>query len=415
MTYNEAISKIHGTEKFGSKLGLSRMTALMTALENPQDKLRFVHIAGTNGKGSVSAMTAAAAAASGKKCGLYISPYVCEFRERISINGEMISKGRLAEIAEKVFSEVEKLGGDDPITEFEIVTAIGFCYFAEENCDIVVLETGLGGRFDATNIIKAPEVAAITSIDFDHTEILGDTIAKIAFEKCGIIKEGCGAVVSYPKQANEASDLIIGTAFEKGAPIVFPDLSELSIIDETLSRSEISYFGEKIFVPFIGRHQIYNAITAAEILRRLKIPLKGIEDAKMPARIEILSKEPLVILDGGHNLSGVQYLAEAMKKHLCGKKITAVMGMLRDKDYKRCIAEIASLCDAFYAAEPDSPRKLLSNEAAAVAANYCKKVFCEKDVVSAIKKAREQTPEVLLICGSLYMAGAARNYILENE
>lgn len=422
MTYNDALTYIHNTEKFGSKPGLERIGKLLELLGNPQNSLKFVHVAGTNGKGSTSNAIAAALAQSGLKTGLYTSPYVIDFRERIQIDGNYISQEGFAAEVEHVKPFVEKAAqsGEQP-TEFEIITALAFDYYKKCGCDVVVLEVGLGGRFDATNIIKKPLVSVITSISYDHTAILGDTLDKIAFEKSGIIKDS-GITVASPGQSCEALEVIMKACATRANNLIIPNLNAVKILKEGIDGTDIQYGDAVLHIPLIGRHQISNFITAYEVLLALRRQgyvvsgediKKGMANVRFPARMEILNKAPLVILDGAHNPSGAGTLAESIKRYLIEKPVL-IMGMLADKNYKKAIGTLAPLAKAFIAIRPDSPRALDPGITAQTAADYCEDTAFFEDYEEAFKSALEKSENSpVVICGSLYLAGTMRNIVLQ--
>ena len=413
---------IQNTLRFGSKPGLERIAYLLGLMGNPQDDLSFIHIAGTNGKGSVANAISAALTQSGVKTGLYISPYVVDFCERIQIDGQMILHDELAEQVARIQPFVQKAAqnGEQP-TEFEIITALAFDYFKRQGCGVVVLEVGLGGRFDATNIINKPLVSVITPISLDHTEILGDTVAKIAFEKCGIIKPG-GVTVSSPAQPPEALEVIMRTCAERGNTLVLPSLSSVKILNEGIDGTDIRYGHTALHIPLIGRHQIGNFITAYEAVKALArygfktdddVIVRGMETVRFAARLEVLHKNPLVLLDGAHNPSGAAVLADAVGLFLPQKPVV-VMGMLADKDFGAAIAKIAPLAKAFIAVKPDSPRALNPEETAKAARLYCEKVTQADDYKEAFKKALALADGgPVMICGSLYLAGGMRQAVLD--
>ena len=339
MTYENVLEKIHSLLSFGSRPGLDRILSLLDRMGNPQDKLKYIHVAGTNGKGSTCAMLSSVLVASGYKTGLFISPYITDFRERIQINNEMISKETLANAVEETFPLIEKLQSEGIIiTEFEYVNALEFYIHAKENCDIVVLETGMGGLLDCTNVIKPPLCSVITTIGLDHTAILGDTIEKIAAQKCGIIKSGSVAVTS--EQAENAMIVIEQTAEKLNVPLVKSESVNLNVTSETLEGSDFEYNGRKIHINLAGNHQLENAKTALAAIESVrKRGLLNITDddisvgfskAVNPARFELLSKNPVVILDGAHNPNGIEALKNAVRNFLDGKKITAELQFLGD-------------------------------------------------------------------------------------
>lgn len=414
MTFEESLSYINSLLVFGSKPGLERIGAFLEKLGNPQDELKFVHIAGTNGKGSTTTMCANALSDAGYKVGLFISPYIHDFRERIQINGEMIKKERLCEITQRlkpICDEFIKSG--NVITEFEFITALAFIYYKEEKCDIVCLEVGLGGRFDATNVIKTPLVSIITSIGLDHTAILGDSVEKIAYEKCGIIKQGV-PVVCYPDQPSGVLGTVIETAAEHQSALYIPAPPSHHEIEFDDNEKTVFRFSSLEFdLKMHGHHQLLNAITATEALLVLRsqgfnIPNQAIESgvsrATLPARIEKINEKPLVIVDGAHNPAGIDCLCQTIKG-ITAKPIVLVMGMLRDKDVASSLSKIAPLCDHLIALEPQNERRMTSGELCAIASKYCE-AECAQTFDFAAKRALSLAKEdgAVVCCGSLYMA-----------
>lgn len=423
MNCNEAIEYIHSLEKFGIKPGMERIRALCAVLGNPQEKLKVIHVAGTNGKGSTSTIISNILRQSGYNTGLFVSPYVADFRERIQYNGNMIEKNELAACVEKVKSAIEKLSvqGIQP-TEFEAVTAAAFLYFEKKKCDFVVLEVGLGGRLDSTNVILAPYVSVITSISLDHTAILGDTIEEIASEKCGIIKYGA-ETVAYPFQNQKALEVIEKTCNERCNTLRIPDVSRLKVIEQRLEGTYASYDGVEFTLPLAGEHMVYNACTAIEAVRslsRLGITVpedaisNGIEKSIMPARMELIKKKPVIILDGGHNEGCAAVLSAFVKKHLAGKRIIMVSSMMADKDYLSYLSAVAPLADVFIATKANVPRALNSAELAENAKKFCDNCHNITEPEKAITAACNiiQPDDALVVCGSFYLAGQIRDNLL---
>lgn len=422
MNYPETLSWIHGTERFGSRLGLGRMGRLLHRMGDPHLRVPYIHVAGTNGKGSTTTMIASALTAGGFKTGKFISPFILEFRERMQIDGEMIPEETLAALATRLrpIAEEFKAAGDPP-TEFELVTVLGLTWFAEAGCDIAVLEVGLGGRLDATNIIPAPLVAVITRIDYDHTAILGDTLAAIAGEKCGIIKRG-STVICYPDQAEEALAVIRRRAAEEDDPLRLPDPARLTVLSSDLTGSRICYKGQEVFIPLAGPHQILNAATALEALEalsgsRFALPpsavAAGIAAARFPARLELLRQSPPVLVDGAHNPNGGQALCDALKS-LGLHDLTAVVGMLRDKDCLPVLRMMAPYCARMIVTTVPNPRSYSAEEFAVLARGVCPHVTvcpdCEKAARLALSAAGAHG---VLVFGSLYLASAVRPVLLE--
>lgn len=421
MTYEETLQYIHSTMRFGSKPGLKRIEGLLNALGNPQEGLRFIHVAGTNGKGSTCALTASVLQAAGYRTGLYISPYVEDFRERIQIDRQMIPKARLAELTERVARAIEQIvadGGWQP-TEFEIVTAIAMLYFEQERCDFVVLEVGLGGRFDATNIIPPPLVAAITPISIDHSTYLGDTIEDITFEKCGILKTGCIAVTCQG-QAPEAMHIIRNTCATRRITLLEPDEDKLSFFDAGLYGAHFAYDGMPIRIRLRGAHQIQNTLTAIKIVEALRLQSveipdgavsEGLAAAEWNGRFEVVRREPLCIIDGAHNPDAMAVLCAAIDTLLPGKRLIGMMAMMQDKAFDSCIPMFARRCEAFVAVQVDLPRALPAHELAEAARPHCDRVYTITDIEAGAAHALSLSgPDgAVLACGSLYMIGTAKN------
>ncbi len=424
MTYEEAQSKIASLLRFGSKPGLERISRLLELLGNPQDQLKFVHVAGTNGKGSTCALISSVLRKSGYRTGLFISPYVTDFCERMQINGEIIPRQEVAALVETVFPVVEQMEqSGDIITEFEFITTIAMLWFVQNKCDIVVLEVGLGGRLDATNVIKTPLVSVITSIALDHTEILGETVEEIAREKCGIIKEN-GITVCYPEQPPRAYEIIRDTAAQRKNRFVRTYMKSVEILSANITGTGLDYRGLLVHLPFIGGHQVKNAVTALsviEVLRELgyRIADHSIEAgfccASFPARLEVLSHSPLVVLDGAHNPQGIAALAEAVRKYFGGKKIVAVMGMLADKDVTASIELLEDLFSKVITLAPNNLRAMSAEKLAAMWWNRGIAAEPAEDIEVALQKALNFAGEdgAVLIFGSLYLAGEIRPHAIQ--
>ncbi len=361
-----------------SRLGLSRMVDLLERLGRPQDDLRFVHVAGTNGKGSVCAYLASVLQAAGYKVGLFTSPFILCFEERIRVNGESIRAEELARAVQAVRPAAEAVEADtgDHPTEFELMAAVAFEHFRAVGCDIVVLEVGLGGRLDATNVIDASEASVICRIGLDHTDLLGDTVAAIAGEKAGIVKPGC-PVASWP-QEREAMAIIEAVAAERGCELVVPDFSQLAV--EPLAGAALRRFswqGQEFETRLLGSYQPFNAALALETVRVLRgrgwdIPeeaeVAGIASARWPGRFEMVAASPLTIVDGGHNPQGAEALAASLAD-LLGEEgrgsVDFALGVLADKDYPAMVRAVAPWARSFSVYAPTSPRALSADELAA--------------------------------------------------
>lgn len=418
MNCEEAIAYIHSLEKFGIRPGLERISELCKLLGNPQIGMKFIHVAGTNGKGSTSTFISNILKYAGCNVGLYTSPYVIDFRERIQYNGSMIEPDELAECVTEVKRIQQK--ADFIATEFEAVTAAAFLYFKRKKCDYVVLEVGLGGRFDATNVIPSPVAAVIASISMDHMAVLGNTIEKIAFEKCGIIKEG-STVISYPLQRPEALAVIKKTCTDKQVPLIFPDITKLRIGKSDLHGTNAEYKNIKFILLLAGEHMVYNTVTAIEAVKAVlpdiseEALIQGIAASRMPARLELISEKPTVILDGGHNEDCAEALREFIIKNSGGKRIIAVTSMMADKDYNKYLSLVLPLVSETVTCRANVPRALESDELAAAAFAYCPMVTDIPNPEAAVKAAleRAENDDIVIICGSFYLAGEVRAYLKE--
>lgn len=423
MTYLEAVSKINSLLQFGIRPGLERMELLLKKMGDPHKKLKFIHVAGTNGKGSVCALMSSILKEAGYRTGLFTSPYVTNFRERFQINGREIPEEDLARLLDWIFPMVEEMAKQGQvITEFELITALAFQWFLEEKCHIVVLEVGLGGRFDATNVIDTPEAAVIMSISLDHTGILGDTVEKIAFEKCGIVKRN-GDVILYPEQESGVGGVASQAVEAQGGRLILPSLDWVQELSFSADHTLIRYRGQEYRLPLLGSHQVKNTAVAFAVAETLvekgyhisnQALRDGIANTHIPARLEVLGEKPLVLLDGAHNPGAAQVLAEAVKKYLPRRRIIGVMGMLRDKDCQTVLKSLAPLFAALIAVTPDNPRALPAGELAEKARPYCGDVTVEEDLSAAIGRSRQLAGEngAVVICGSLYLAGQIRPLLL---
>ena len=419
MTPQEAISYI---ENFGwstTRLGLDRTRQLLAQLGDPQKKLKFIHVAGSNGKGSTCAMLNAILRAAGYKVGLYISPYIQDFCERMQVNEQSIPEERLAALTEKVRTVADAM--DDHPSQFELVTAIAMEYFYEEACDIVVLEVGMGGALDSTNVIDAPELALITNIGLEHTEYLGDTLEKIAATKAGIIKPGCHCLCY--DGAPQVTEVVRRVCAERSVPLTCVDFSHMKKLNCTLDGQDILWRGTPYHLHLIGNHQLHNAalvLSAIEILRQRGWCIeeaaveKGLAEVRWPARFEILSRDPLFILDGGHNPQCAQAMADCLAELFPGQKVTFLMGILADKDYLSVINTLLPFAKEFICVYPNNPRGLSARElrdtltelgATAVACDTA-----EHGITTALDRAKGG---VTVAFGSLYLAGEVRTVYFE--
>ena len=370
MTGLEAIELIHERAWTGRKPGLERTQALLTALGNPERKLRFVHITGTNGKGSTAAMIASILAAAGLRAGLYTSPHLYQFYERMQVNGAPISDRDLGRLTQQVLEAAEDM--DDPPTEFELMTAVAMAYFLEQNCDLVVLEVGLGGRLDSTNVIPPPEAAVITNIGLEHTKELGNTLAQIAAEKAGILKPGCQCVLYA--QGEEASQVVRNVCLGQNIPLLETAPEQLEVLDSGLDGQTFRYRGNGPYrIRLLGDYQLSNAMTALDTVQALReggwdiseaAVQQGLLQARWPGRLELVRRAPDVIIDGGHNPQCVDALSAALRKLYPNQKLIFLAGVLADKDWKAMFRRVLPMAKAFVAVTPDSPRALPAEELA---------------------------------------------------
>ena len=424
MNYIEAVNYIHSLLKFGIRPGLNGMDALLHFLGNPHKDLKYVHVAGTNGKGSTSTAISNVLTDAGYKVGLYTSPYVTDFLERVQFCGKPIDKPLFARCVERVKTAVEALEKEDVvITEFEALTASAFLCYKELQCDVVVLEVGLGGRLDATNVIETPLVNVITSLSIDHSAILGGTIEEIAFEKCGTIKENGNVICSFG-QPEGAIKVIEKTVKEKNNALIIPCESDIKILKSDIFGTEFVYKNKECFVKMPGEHQVRNMTCVIEACNILKNYFNvtddniknGISKTILPARVEIISEKPLVILDGGHNEDGAKafynaVLPELEKSH----RVIVIAGMMADKAVEDSLKPLMLKTDVFFAVTPDNPRAMKAHDLAEIASKYSKQVFTVQNIKDAVKIAHAAADEntAVLVVGSLYLAGEIRETLLE--
>lgn len=416
MTYEEALKYIHSVNWVGSKLGLDRTRELLEKLGNPQKELKFIHIAGTNGKGSTAAMLASILERAGYRTGLYTSPFINRFNERMQVNGEQIPDETLAELTDRIRPYADAM--EDSPTEFELITALAMEYFRREKCDIVVLEVGMGGELDSTNVIDAPEAAVIAAMGLDHVKELGPTMADIARAKAGIIKPGC-AVVSYGGNP-EADPVFEQVCRERGAQLRTPDFSSIIPGEFGLDGQSFSYRAwTDLRIPLAGRYQMNNAAVVLETVgvlrdRGWRIPdgavREGLAHTRWPARFEVLRKNPVFIVDGGHNPHGIRATAESLTRLFPGRKITFVTGVMADKDVESILGLIVPLAEQFFTVRPENPRAMKAEELAArIEALGAKATPCASVAEGVAKAIEAEGPNgVACALGSLYMSGEVR-------
>ena len=411
MNYDEALEYIHGVSWTFCKPGLERISALCEALGHPERELKFVHVAGTNGKGSFSCMLESVLRSAGYRTGLYTSPYIKEFGERMRLVGKNIPRDTLAKITEEVRPIADAM--KDKPTEFELITAIAFEFFRREGCEIVVLEAGMGGRLDSTNVIREPLLSVITGVALDHTVFLGDTVEKIAREKAGIIKDASPLLLGGEDDA--VREVISTIASERGSELFTVDYSKIKNLESGIEGSRFDFGDHRdVKIALAGLYQPKNAanvITAVDILRSrgLDIPeealLRGLAEARWPARFEVISRDPLVIFDGAHNPEGVSVAVESIKRYFSGRRVYVLSGVLRDKDYSFIAKKIAEVASRVFTLTPDNPRALSAEE---YAVEFAKNGVEATSYVSigeaffAAKSAARENGTALVCLGSLY-------------
>lgn len=427
------IDRIHEFNRFGMVLGLDRMEELLRRLGNPQDDLKVIHVAGTNGKGSVSKYLEEGLSACGYKMGLYTSPYIEKFNERIRFDGADISDEDLEYYGQKVVDAAEAMvaDGKDSPTEFEVVTAIAFLYFAGKKADITILEVGLGGIGDSTNVVKHPLASVITSISYDHMAQLGNTLAEIAVNKAGIIKTGCPVISNVPER--DAAKIIARKAYAMGSRLfdvsgIRAAVSEQTPFSQVVSMELYEKSYSDVEISMVGKHQAENlktALATLEILRKsgaVKLDREalyaGLKRARQPGRFEVIGggpeagdeSKPLVIIDGAHNEAGAQALQETMAQYFAGKKILLVAGILADKQIDSIVKFLTKITDHIIVTEPDNPRKLAASELAKHMADAGVTAEVASDAEAAMHRAKELSDgyDVILFAGSLYLIGDVR-------
>ena len=413
MNYEQAIAYIHSVNWVFCKPGLERIRALCHALGDPQDRLSFIHVAGTNGKGSFCAMMDSILRAQGLRVGLFTSPYILHFTERMQIDGQPISQDELCDLVEQVRPIADAM--EDKPTEFELITALAFLYFARHGCDVVVLECGLGGRLDATNVIKTPLLSVITGISLDHTAILGDTVEQIAAEKAGIIKPGV-PILWCGKHAGAAA-VIEQAAAQHGAPFYTADHAPLAVRDMTVEGTVFDFDAlQGLRMPLLGTYQPQNAanvLCALQLLRQGGLQVEeraireGLESVVWHARFEVICRDPLVIADGGHNPEGIDGAVDSITRYF-DQRVAIVTGVMADKDYAYMSRRIAGVAARVFCLTPDNPRALPASEYAAIFSALGVDASACDSIADAVAQGTAYAKQhgIPLVClGSLYMYG----------
>ena len=416
MNVNEAIAYIHSVCWKGSIPGLGRTQELLAKMGNPEKKLKFIHIAGTNGKGSTAAMTASILQQAGYKVGLYTSPYIYRFHERMQVNGVEISDEDLCTVTEYVKPFADSMA-ESP-TEFELVCCIAFEYFLRQNCDIVVLEVGMGGAFDATNVIECPEVAVITNIGLDHTDFLGNTLEAIAETKSGIFKEGGDAVI-YRGTAG-VEKVFETVCAQRNVTLRKADFDSLNLIRHGLEGQTFDCGQRKgLQLPLLGIHQLKNAAVVLSVIDTLIAKgytiteeniRNGLRLASWPGRFDIVGRDPLFIIDGGHNPQCIEALVVNIRDYLAGKRVIALTGVLADKDYADMYKPEMDYVQEFVCVTPPNPRKLEATELAKHLMSVGDKATPCDSIETGVRNARELAGKdgVVLCFGSLYTIGSIK-------
>ena len=428
--YVEAIKYIESIPWTMRKPGLHRMKELTERLGNPQDGLKFIHIAGTNGKGSTSAMLAAITEAAGYKTGMFTSPHLLKYNERMKINGTDIDDEAFTEVISEVADAAQ--GMDEEPSEFEILTAAGFLWFKKESCDIVVLEVGLGGELDSTNIIGNKELAVITPIGYDHTAILGEKIEDIAGAKAGIICTGCDVVMALQNgkesDAGKVESVIAETCTEKKAFLHIPDKDGIKEISSDIHgiMFDSAYLKGTARLNLTGEYQLMNALTVLESVRVLnekgkltlsdEAVLKGLDSVRWAARFEVLNEDPVFILDGAHNEHGIRAAVKSLKNLFGEKKIVYILGILGDKDIDGMLSMLYTNAKSFITLTPESSRALEGERLAERLRNDGFEAVSFKEPEDAVGYAFDicRNMEGACICslGSLYLAGEVRKVFM---
>ncbi len=421
MNLDQSVAYIHSLYRKGAKPGLHRMRQLLQVMGNPEKHLKFVHIAGTNGKGSTASMTASILTQAGYRTALFTSPYIYRFHERLQIDGEQIADADVVDLVALVKPLAEVM--EDRPTEFEFVTCMAMEYFRRQGCDLVVLEVGMGGALDATNIVENTEVAVITNIGLDHTDVLGNTVEEIAAHKAGIIKEGCHTVVYRGTAGVEA--VYEQVCKEKNSKLIKADFDSIHLLQHSLEGQVFDCGSHKaLSLPLLGDHQLHNASVVLSVMDALTqrgysvsdVHIRqGMAQVQWPGRFDIVSRDPLFIIDGGHNPQCIDALVKNISDYLAGKKVIALTGVLADKDYGEMFRPVMDQVDTFVCITPDNPRNLPAAELAAhLQRAGAEAIACESTVEAVLKATELAGPQGAVLCfGSLYSIGAIRSALEE--
>ncbi len=417
----QAVEYIHSFSWLGSRPGLDRTRQLLAAMGNPEKKLRFIHIVGTNGKGSTAAMLASVLTAAGYTTGLYTSPYIHRFEERMQVDGEEIRGEELADITQWVGGLADQM--EEHPTEFELVTCVALEFFRRRNCDIVVLEAGMGGRLDSTNVIPAPEAVVITNIGLDHTAQLGNTMEAIAAEKAAVIKDGCPVILYEQKES--VTQVVREACQAHHATLTIASAQDVILERESPEGQWWNWKGDSLFVPLLGDNQRHNGAVVLHTLEAIshKYPVsaqairEGLARVRWPGRFEVLRRRPWFVVDGGHNPQCAATVADNLNRYFPGKAPVLLMGVLEDKDRAGLCELVAPLAQAFVTITPPSPRALDAQTLANELAQYGKPTFAAPSIPQGVERAMELAGEDGVVCalGSLYSVGEIRTYVLSKK
>lgn len=423
MDYPQALAAIEALHPGEIKPGLQRMEKALSLFGHPQRRLKVVHVAGTNGKGSTAAMVRALLTAAGCRTGLFSSPAVTGLRETVAIDGVPVSEGEFAALTEELIRRQPEMGEAGTLSEFELLTALALLHFSRERVDFAVMECGMGGRDDATNVVPAPAAAVLTPVALDHTAWLGKTVEEITRNKCGILKPGCTAVTS-PDQGPEALGVLYEEAAKRGITVRMPSAGSVSHREEGVEGTSFTWRGQRLFLPLAGSHQVDNALTAIEAARVCVPELssqaveQGLSQVRMPCRQEWMPGTPPVLLDGAHNPHGALALADTVRRLLKGRRVILIAAMLADKDEAGWASALAPLCAAAVCCEAKGPRPSLPAEelAACLRRQGCPAVETASSPVEALRLAEElaagDSDTVVAVAGSFYLCAALRPLLL---
>ena len=422
MTYEQALDYIHSRIHLGTRKGLFRMEALMERLGNPEKRMKFVHIAGSNGKGSTATMCESVLRHAGYKTGLFVSPFVFDFRERMQVNGQLVDKQLMADVLESMLPALDACKADDlECTEFETVTALALKLFERCGVEVVVFEVGIGGLLDSTNIIPAPLCAAVTAISLEHTDILGTTIPEIAYQKCGIIKPDCRAA-GYCDLLPEAQHVLRQTCRDLDVPLLVADMDKLQVLESDDTGSRLVYDGEEYRIALPGGHQVMNTLTVLSIVAQLRasgldLPEKavksGLAAAAITGRLQVVRQSPKCIIDGAHNPGKIAALCAALDSLYPEQALIGVMGMMNRKDHRSSVPQIAKRCRVFIAvpAADDLPHIVPPEDIAAIAREHCAdvRVCASAEEGGALAVQLAGAEDVVVATGSMYLLSGAKN------